>query len=100
MEICIRLIQLDSGELGVVLRVHALVAENAANFVHAVQPADNEALEGQLGGDAHVHVHIQRVVVRDERTGRCAAGNGVQHGRLHFHIAHAVQIAAHELDEL
>ena len=100
MEIGIGLIQLDGGELGVVLWVHALVAEDAANFVHAVQPAHNQPLEGQLGGDAHIHIQVQRVVVRDERARRGAAGNGVQHGRLHFHIAHVVQIFPHELDEL
>ena len=43
VEIGIGLIQLDGGELGVVLGVHALVAEDAANFVHAVHARPQSA---------------------------------------------------------
>ena len=38
------LIHLNRGELGVVARVHAFVAEDAAHFIDALQPADDEAL--------------------------------------------------------
>ena len=72
MEVRIGLIELDGGELGVVLRVHALVAEDTADLVHAVHAADDESLEVQLRLDAEDHVHIQRVVVRIERTRRRA----------------------------
>ena len=57
------LIQLDAGELGVVLGVHALVAEDAAHLVHAVHAAHDQALEIQLGLDAQHHVHVQAVVM-------------------------------------
>ena len=40
----IGLIHLHGGELGVVARVHALVAEDAAHFVDALEAADDEAL--------------------------------------------------------
>ena len=100
MEIGIRLIQLDGRELGVVLRVHALVAENTAYLIHAIHPADDQPLERQLGRDAHVHIDVERVVVRDERACRRAAGDGVQHRRLDLDIAHVVQIIPQMLDEL
>jgi len=54
----------------------------------------------QLRGDAHVHVDVLGVVVRDEGTGVGAAGDGAQHRRLHLHEAQTIQIAAqigHEL---
>ena len=38
-------VQLHESELGVVGAVHALVAEILADFVHAVEAADNQALE-------------------------------------------------------
>src|SRR5690606_1317365 len=34
--------------------------------------------------NAQVHVHVQRVVVGDERLGCCATWNRVQHGGFHF----------------
>ena len=63
VEIGESLIQLDAGELRVVLGVHALVAEDAAHLVHTVHTAHDEALEVQLGLDAQHHVHVQAVVV-------------------------------------
>ena len=44
VEVRIGLIQLHGGELGIVLGVHALVAEDAADLVHPVHAADNEPL--------------------------------------------------------
>ena len=84
----------------VVLGIHALVAENAADLIHTVHAAHDEPLQRQLRGDAHVHINVQRVVMGDEGPGGGAAGDGVQNGGLHFHVAHVVQIVPHELDEL
>ena len=67
VEIGVGLIELDRGKLGVVLGVHALVAEDTTDLVDAVHAADDQALEGKLGRDAHVHVDIERIVVGNER---------------------------------
>ena len=91
-----RLVELAGGELGVVLGVHALVAENAADLVHALQTADDQALEVQLGGDAHIHINVERIVMRDERPRVRAARDGAEHGRLDLHEAEAVEVAAQE----
>ena len=99
VEVGVGLVELDGRELGVVLGVHALVAEDAPKLVHAVQPAHDQPLERQLGGNAHVHVDVQRVVVGDERPRRGAAGDGVEHRGLDFHKAAGVQEIAHELDK-
>lgn len=95
VEVRVGLVQLDGGELRVVPRVHALVAEDAAYLVHALYAADDEALEVQLRGDAHIHVYIQSVMVRDEGPRRRTAGDGVEHRSLDLHEAAALQEAAH-----
>ena len=91
VEVGVGLVELHGGELRVVLGVHALVAEDAADLIHPLQAADDEPLQVQLGGDAHVHVDVQGVVVGDEGAGGGAAGDGVQHGGLHLHVAPAIQ---------
>jgi hypothetical protein len=76
------LVPLDHRELGVVLVGDALVAEVLAQLVDALQAADDEALEVQLGGDAQVEVAVQRVVVGDERARQRAAVERLQDRRL------------------
>ena len=95
MEIRIRLIQLHGRKFRVMLRVHALVAENTADLIHAVDASYDQPLERQLCGDTHIHINIQRVVVGHERTRRSPACDGVQHRRFHFHIAALIQVIAH-----
>ena len=56
------LVPLEHRELGVVRGVDALVAEVLADLVDALQAADDQALEVELGGDPQVEVAVQRVV--------------------------------------
>ena len=77
-----RLVRLHHRELGVVRRVHPLVAERPSDLEHPVQATDDQALEVQLGGDAQVQRHVQRVVVGHERAGVGAAGLDVEDRRL------------------
>ena len=87
-------IQLEHRELGVVAGREPLVAEIAVDLVHALEAADDQALEVQLGRDAQVHVLIERVVVRLERPRRRAAGNRLHHRRLDFHEIERIEIVA------
>jgi hypothetical protein len=59
---------------------HAFVAEVAVDLEHAVEAADDQALQVQLRRDAQEHLHVQRIVVGDERLGRRAAGDGCSIG--------------------
>ena len=52
----VRLVPLEHRELGVVLERHALVAEVLADLVHALEPADDQPLEVELGRDPQVEV--------------------------------------------
>ena len=72
-------------EFRVVTDRHAFIAEVAVDFEHAVEAAHDQALQVQLGRDTQEHLHVQRIVVRDEWFGRGAARDRVQHRRFHFH---------------
>ena len=77
-----RLVQLHHRELGVVTGGDALVAEDAAHLVHPLHATDDQALEVQFERDPQVQLHVERVVVGDERPGVGATGLDVQDRRL------------------
>ena len=83
----VRLIQLKQRKFRIVARINALVAENAADFIYLIKAADNQPLEVQLQRNAHIHIDIKRVVMRDKRAGRRASGNRMQHRRFHLDVA-------------
>ena len=78
----VRLVPLEHRELGVVLERDALVAEVLADLVDALEPADDEALEVELGRDPEVEVRVELVVMRDERACERAAVARLQDRRL------------------
>ena len=80
--VAVGLVQLQRGELGVVLEVRALVAELLAHLEHLLHAADDQPLEVQLGGDAEVEVEVVRVDVGLERPGVGAAVDQLQDRRL------------------
>ena len=85
------------------VRVHALVAELAADLEHLLETAYEQALERQLGGDAQEVVAIERVEVRDERLCVRAAQDGVQKRRFHLIETLVLHVAAdggHDLEAL
>ena len=82
----LHLVELARGELRVVGEVDPLVAELAADLVHAVQAADDEHLQVQLGRHAHEQVEVEVVVVRHEGLGRRAARHHVHHRGFHLSV--------------
>ena len=93
--IAVRLIQFHHCKLGIVLDVHTLVSETSAKLVHALKPADDQSLKIQFGRYAHIHLEIERIVVRNERTRRRAARNGVQYRRFDLDKALRIEEFAH-----
>ena len=85
------LVELEHGELGVVAGADAFVAEVAVDLEDAVEAADDEALEVELGGDAEEEVDVERVVVGDEGPGGGSAGDGLHHGGFDFDVAAVVE---------
>ena len=90
LEVAEGAIGLHGGELGVVRLVHALVAEDAAELVHALETAHEQALQRQLGGNAQIVIAVERVQVRDERLGVGAAHDRLQERRFHLVVAQLV----------
>ena len=69
----VRLVELNLGEFGVVLKAHALVAEVTPNFIDGINPPHQQSLEVQLKADAQVQILLELVVMRGEGTGSCPA---------------------------
>lgn len=96
----IRLIQLDSGKFRIVPNIHTLVSEKPPYFIHLFKAADYQTLEIQLRRYSHIHIDIQRVVVRHKGARVCTAGYGIEHRRFHFYISESVEILADTADDL
>ena len=73
------------------LGVHALVAEEPAYFVHLFKSAHDKPFQIKFGSYAHEHIHIQRIVVGDERARGSSAGNGVEDRRFHFYVSPGIE---------
>jgi hypothetical protein len=69
-------------------------AEVAIDLVHALETADDKALQVQLGRDAQKELHIERVVMGEERPRQRTARDRLHHRRLDFEVTAAVQKAA------
>ena len=80
----IRLIELEHGELGIPAPAQTLIAEVAVDFVDAIESAHDQSFQIKFGSDSQVEVHVERVVVRDERPRHGAACDGLHHGRFDF----------------
>src|SRR5665213_1296644 len=97
----IGLVKLERSEFRIVPRRQPLVAEVAVDLEQLVgEAADQQALQMQLRRDAQIEIEVERVVMGDERLGRGAAGNSVQHRRLDLEIALLDEAAAHPGDDL
>ena len=87
------LVPLDHRELGRVLVGHALVAEVLRELVDALEPADDEPLEVELGRDAEVEVLVELVRVGHERVGERAAVARLEDRRLDLDEPALVEVA-------
>ena len=78
-------IELHHCEFRVVANVNTFVAEGAVEFKHAFKAADDQALQIKFRCDAQVHIHVERIVMGDERFGIGTAGDRMEHRSFHFH---------------
>lgn len=73
--------------------IHALITELPSHLIHAIETANDQHLQIQLGGHAQEHVHVEFVVVSNEGLGSSTTSDGVEHGRLHGHKVTIVEPA-------
>ena len=88
-------IQLHTSKLRVVSAVHTLVAEVLAYFIYTFETTHNQSLKIEFGGDAHIHILVERIEVSDKRASRGTTGYRLQGGSLNFGITGLVEHAAH-----
>ena len=99
VDVAVGLVELEHRELGVVPGGDAFVAEVAVDLVDLLHASDREPLQVELGGDAQIQLHPQRVVVRLERTRDRPSGDRLEHGSFDLNIAPLVEKAADRLNE-
>ena len=87
LEIGICPVGFEHGEFRIVLSGNAFVAEVPVDFENLVEPAYQQTFQIQLRRDAQIKIEAERLVMRAERLGRGAAGDGLQNRRLHFQKA-------------
>ena len=80
----VRLIDFNHREFGIVRFVDAFVAEHASDFIHAFDATDHQPFQVQLQSDPEIQLHIQRVVMRRERSRGCSTGDRVEYRRFDF----------------
>ena len=80
-------------------RRQALVAEDPAELVYALEAAHQQPLQVQLERDPKVQVAVERVVVGHERTRVAASGNLLQHRRLDLEVSALVVEAPDRFDD-
>ncbi len=100
MVVGVGLVELEHGELGIVLGGDAFVAKVAVDLVNAVETADHQALEVELGRDAQVQRKVQRIMVGAEGPGGGASGDGLHHRGLHLDIPALIEKAPDRLQHL
>ena len=92
------LIELEHRELGIVLGRDAFVAEVSVDLVDAIEAADEQPLQIELGGDPQVEIHVERIVVGLERPRDGAARDGLHHRRFHLEEPPRVEELPQRLD--
>ena len=100
MVVGVGLVELERRELGIVPGRDPLVAEAPADLEHLVETADDQSLEVQLGRHPEIEVDVQRVVMRDEGSGRGPPGDRMEDGRLDLDEPLGPQPLAHGLDHV
>ncbi len=96
----IRLIEFYTGKFGIVANIHTLVSEVSADLIHSFHAAHDQPFQIKFRCDAQVHIQIQRIVMRDKRPCRRAAGDRIEHRGFHLNESVAVQIIPDGSDDL
>ena len=96
----VSLIRLQHRELRIPSPTQPLVAEVAIDLIHAIESAHRQPFQIKFGSDAQKQIHIQRVVMRLERTRHRSARNRMHHRRLDFHEFLPVEIPPQRLHQL
>ena len=93
-------IEFQLSEFGVVLERNAFIAEVTPDLIHPFQIADQQTFEIQLERDTQIHILIEFVMMRGERTRRRTAIQRLEDGSFHFQKAVIIEECSQRLDQL
>ena len=79
--------------------VHTFVAEVLAYLIDTLETAHDQALQIEFSSDTHIHILIQGIEMRDERTGGSTACNHLQGRRLNLSITSFIKHLAEGADD-
>ncbi len=96
----VRFVKLEQSKLGIVSRIESFVTEYPSYLVYLLKTSDYESLQMELERYTHIHIYVEGVMVRDERTRGSSAGYSVENGRLHLDEAELFEIIPDLLDYL
>ena len=91
----ISLIKLYCGKFGIVLCIHALVAENTTYFINPVHSADDKTLQIKLCLYTKIHIHIKSIVMCLERTCGRAYLYRYKYRRINFEKSLFIEIVSY-----
>ena len=89
--VAVGLVELQHRELGIVLGRNALIPEVTVDLVDSFDPANGQPLQVELRRNPQIELKVERVVMRDERAGKCSAGDRLHHRRFDLEIPARVQ---------
>ena len=91
MIVCVRLVELEHGEFGIVLGRNTFITKVAVDFVDAVEPTHNQPFQVELRRDTQVEGKIQRIMVGAKGPGGGSPGDRLHHRRLHLDVSALVK---------
>ena len=91
----IGLVELEHGELGIPPPSQTFIAEVAIDLVYTIKSTDRQSLQIEFRGDAQEQIHVECVVMSNERLGHGTPGNGLHHRSFYFDEAMRVEKPPH-----
>ncbi len=82
--ISVGLIDLEHGELGIMLAGEAFISEVPVQFIDLLESTDQEPFQIELRSDPEIHLTIERGIECLKRPRRRAARDHLHHRSLHF----------------
>ena len=94
------LVELEHGELRIVLGRNTFVTKVAIDLIDPVQTAHHQPLQIEFGRDTQVQRQIQRIMVSAKGPGGCSSGDGLHHRGLHLDVSALIEESSNRLEHL
>ena len=93
-------VEFQHGKLRVVTCRKPFIAKTTINFENAFEPTHHQALQIKLRRNPQVHIHIERIVVRNKGFSRRSPRDNMHHRGLDFHKIKTAHVIANKRDDV